>query len=170
MSTKPRRAPTASLPGAGLAALAALAALAGCSPEPVSVDDRAAATCQALGDWRARSPEARQRILTGVGGLEGEALARTEFLLGAADEALTETAELAEFLAELTGGDAMRLLESPDCIAARATLEAQLCPLAVAGSEDALARQRLAELSLAMQEACLLELDSEDALPVPQLP
>lgn len=154
---------------AGLSALGGVLLLAACSQEPPTLEARAASTCEALGDWRALEAQARRRILTGVGGLEGEALARTEFLLGAADEALTETAELAEFLAELTGGDATRLLASPACVEARATLEASLCPLAVAGAEDAEARRRLAELSLAMQEACLLEAD-DDALPLPELP
>ena len=149
---------------------AGLLLAAGCSPEPAPLEDRVAATCQTLGEWQAQSPEARRRVLTGVGGLEGEALARTEFLFSAAGDALEETAELAAFLGELLGEDAMRLLDSPACRAARRTLEDETCSLAVAGSEDALARQRLAELIMTMQEYCLLEPDGEDALPLPPLP
>lgn len=142
----------------------------GCSPEPAPLENRIAATCQTLGDWQAQSPEARRRVLAGIGGLEGEALARTEFLFSAAGDALEETAELAAFLAELLGEDAMRLLDSPACRAARATLQDGACSLAVAGSEDALARQSLAELIMTMQEHCLLEPGGEDALPLPPLP
>ncbi len=155
---------------AALPLATALLFAAGCSPEPAPLEARAIATCEALGDWREQSSDARRRLLTGVGGLEGEALARTEFLFSAAGDALEETAELASFLAELLGQDAAGLLASPACEAARNRLEAETCPLAVAGSEDALARQQLAELILTMQENCLLEPDGEDALPLPQLP
>lgn len=156
--------------GAALALATTVLFAAGCSPEPAPLEDRVAATCETLGDWREQSPEARRRLLTGIGGLEGEALARTEFLFSAAGDALDETAELASFLAELIGQDATRLLESPACEAARRQLEAETCALAVTGSEDALARQQLAELIMTMQENCLLEPDGEDALPLPQLP
>lgn len=151
-------------------ALAALLVAAGCARDEGSLPDPIEVTCTTLGDWQSMTPEARARILTGVAGLEGEALARTEFLLTASNEAIEETIGLAEFLGELTGGDSQRLVNSPACREAIAALEAQQCPLAVAGAEDAQARQQLAELALTMQESCLLESDVEDALPLPELP
>lgn len=153
-----------------LAAAFALLVAAGCAREDDRLPDRIEATCAALGDWQSMTPQARARILTGVGGLADEALARTEFLLTASDEAIEETIGLAEFLGELTGGDSRRLVNSPGCRDAIAELEARQCPLAVAGAEDPHARQQLAELALTMQESCLLETDVVDALPLPEIP
>lgn len=153
-----------------LAAAFVLLVAAACAREEGQLPDRIEVICTALGDWQSMTPEARARILTGVGGLEDEALARTEFLLTASNEAIEETIDLAEFLGELTGGDSQRLVNSPACREAIAELEAQQCPLAVAGAEDAQARQQLAELALAMQERCLLETEVEDALPLPEIP
>jgi len=152
-----------------LVACGLTSALSGCAREAPTTGERIAATCEALGTWQTQSPEQRARVLTGVGGLEGEALARAEFLLTATQEAIEETVGLAELLAELTGDDSQRLLDSPACRAARAQLEGELCPLAILGAEEVIARQQLAELAVNMQERCLLEIDAEDALPLPLL-
>ena len=129
--------------------------LAGCAPE--TDRDPAATACGELGDWRTKPVEVRLQVLQEMAGLDEEqALEANRYLEYGADT-LEGTRELAAMLAELTDRDPQALLERDACRDAMATLDEELCLLAVRGPVSDEDRDRLSERSIDVQEKCLLD-------------